>query len=80
MELRVLEGVADRARRVLAEETDVSIEDGTGTEVPPESAQQEQSAKLTFGSGGVVQATAWTYVAAFLLMAAIILTGLLVGL
>jgi hypothetical protein len=27
-----------------------------------------------------VQATAWTYVAAFLLMVAIILTGLLVGL
>jgi hypothetical protein len=80
VELRVLEGAADRARRVLTEETDVSVGDGIGTETPPEPAQQEQSANLTFGSGGVVQATAWTYVAACLLMVASILTGLLIGL
>lgn len=79
VELRVLEGEADRARHVLEEETNVSIEDGISTEMASESAQQEQS-ELTFGSGGLAWATAWTYVAAFLLMVAIILTGLLIGL
>jgi hypothetical protein len=79
VELRVLEGEADRARHVLKEKTEVSSEYGISTEIPSESAQEEQS-KLTFGSGGLVQATAWTYVAAFLFMVAIILTGLLVGL
>ena len=78
--LRVLEGVADRARRVLEEETSVSVEDEVAAEISSESAQKEQSTELTFGSGGLVQATAWTYVAAFLLMVAIILTGLLIGL
>jgi len=80
VELRALEGGADRARRVLDEETSVSVEDEVAAGMPSESAQQEQSANLTFGSGGLVQATAWTYVAAFLLMVAIILTGLLIGL
>jgi len=80
VELRALEGGADRARRVLDEETSVSVEDEAAAGMPSESAQQEQSANLTFGSGGLVQATAWTYVAAFLLMVAIILTGLLIGL
>ncbi|MCS3678333.1 hypothetical protein GGP72_002264 [Salinibacter ruber] len=47
--------------------------------MPSESIQEEQG-ELTFGSGGLVQATAWAYVAAFLFMVAIILTGLLVGL
>jgi hypothetical protein len=79
VELRVLEGEADRARHVLEEKTEVSPEYGISTEMPSESAQEEQS-ELTFGSGGLVQATAWTYVAAFLFMVAIILTGLLVGL
>ncbi len=80
VELRVLEGVAHRAQRVLEEEMGVSVEDEVTAEMPAESAQQGQSAGLTFGSGGLVQATAWTYVAAFLLMVAIILTGLLIGL
>jgi len=80
VELRALEGGADRARRVLDGETSVSVEDEAAAGMPSESAQQEQSANLTFGSGGLVQATAWTYVAAFLLMVAIILTGLLIGL
>lgn len=79
VELRVLDGEADRARHVLEEKTEVSPEYGISTEMPSESVQEEQS-ELTFGSGGVVQATAWTYVAAFLFMVAIILTGLLVGL
>jgi len=79
VELRVLDGEADRARHVLEEKTEVSPEYGNSTEMPSESAQQEQS-ELTFGSGGLVQATAWTYVAAFLLMVAIVLAGLLVGL
>lgn len=80
VELRVLEAVADRARRVLEAETSVSVADEIGAGRLSESAQQEQSATLTFGSGGLVQATAWTYVAAFFLMVAIILTGLFVGL
>jgi len=80
VELRVFEGVENRARRVLKEETSVSIENGIRSEMPSESAQQEQSANLTFGSGRLMQTTAWTYVAAFLLMVAIILTGLLLGL
>jgi hypothetical protein len=80
VELRVLEGVADRAQRVLEEETSASVVDEVPVELPSESARQEQSPNLTFGSGGFVQATAWTYVAAFFLMVAIILTGLLVGL
>lgn len=79
VELRVLEGEADRARHVLEEKTEVSPDSVISTEMPSESVQEEQS-ELTFGSGGLVQATAWTYVAAFLLMVAIILTGLLVGL
>jgi len=80
VELCVLEGAAERARRVLEEETSGSVEGGSGTEMSSEPIQQERSANLTFGSGGLVQATAGTYVAAFLLMVAIILTGLLVGL
>ncbi|MCS4048855.1 hypothetical protein [Salinibacter ruber] len=79
VELRVLKEEADRARHVLEEKTEVSPEYGISTEMPSESVQEEQS-ELTFGSGGLVQATAWTYVAAFLFMVAIILTGLLVGL
>ncbi|MCS3669200.1 2-phospho-L-lactate transferase/gluconeogenesis factor (CofD/UPF0052 family) [Salinibacter ruber] len=79
VELRVLEVEADRARHVLEEKTEVSPDSVISTEMPSESVQEEQS-ELTFGSGGLVQATAWTYVAAFLLMVAIILTGLLVGL
>ncbi|PQJ26778.1 hypothetical protein BSZ35_17740 [Salinibacter sp. 10B] len=79
VKLRVLEGEADRAHHVLEEKTEVSPEYGVTTEMPSESVQEEQS-ELTFGSGGLVQATAWTYVAAFLFMVAIILTGLLVGL
>ncbi|MCS3831268.1 hypothetical protein GGP91_003369 [Salinibacter ruber] len=79
VELRVLEGEADRARHVLEEKTEVSPDSVISTEMPSESVQEEQS-ELTFGSGGLVQATAWTYVAAFLFMVAIILTGLLVGL
>jgi hypothetical protein len=58
VELRVLEGVANRARRVLEEETTVSVEEGSGTGMPPESPQQERGVSLTFGSGGLVQATA----------------------
>jgi len=79
VELRVLEVEADRARHVLEEKTEVSPDSVISTEMPSESVQEEQS-ELTFGSGGLVQATAWTYVAAFLLMVAIILPGLLVGL
>jgi hypothetical protein len=79
VELHVLVGEADRARHVLEEKTEVSPGQGISTEMPSESVQEEQS-ELTFGSGGLVQATAWTYVAAFLLMVAIILPGLLVGL
>lgn len=44
------------------------------------SGRKEQNEKLTFGSGGFVQATAWTYVATFLFMVSIILTGLLIRL
>ena len=80
VELRVLEGAADRARRVLGEEPHLSAEGRAGAAMPSASAQQRDRADLTFGSGGLVQATAWTYVAAFLFMVAIILTGLLVGL
>jgi hypothetical protein len=79
VELRVLEGEADRAHHVLEEKREAALRSGISTEMPSESAQQEQG-ELTFGRGGLVQATAWTYVAAFLLMVAIILTGLLVGL
>ena len=80
VELRVLEGEADRPRRILKEEASVSVEAGISAEMSPEAAQREQSAHLAFGSGGLVQATAWTYVAAFLLMVTIILTGLLASL
>ncbi|MCS3704812.1 hypothetical protein [Salinibacter ruber] len=80
VELRVLEGETDRARRVLKEETNLSTEDGISSEMHSKSVQEEGSANLTFGSSGIVQTTAWTYVAVFLLMVAIILTGLLVGL
>ena len=79
VELRVLKEEADRARHVLEEKTEVSPEQGISTEMSSESVQEEQS-ELTFGSGGLAWATAWTYVAAFLLMVAIILAGLLVGL
>jgi hypothetical protein len=79
VELRVLEGEADRAHHVLEEKMEVALKSGISTEMPSESTQEEQS-ELTFGSGGLVQATAWTYVAAFLFMVVIILTGLLVGL
>ena len=80
VELRVLEKQADQARRVRGAKTSVSATGGTGAEMLPESARQEERATLTFGGGGLVQATAWTYVAVFFLMVAIILTGLLVGL
>ena len=80
VELRVLEKQADRARRVLAANTSVSATGGTGAEMLRESARQEERATLTFGGGGLVQATAWTYVMALFLMVAIILTELLVGL
>jgi hypothetical protein len=80
VELRVLDREADRTRRVLEEELSVSVEDEIGAETRPEPVQQERSASLTLGSGGLVQATAWTYVAAFPLMVVIILTGLFVGL
>lgn len=58
LELRVLGEVVDRARCVLEEETSVSVQEETSAEMPTESAQQEQRAELTFGSGGLVQATA----------------------
>jgi len=80
VELRVLEGMADRARRILAEEASVPVGEEIGAERPSEFAQPEQRASLTFGGGGLVQATVWTYVAAFLLMVAIILAGLLISL
>ena len=84
--LRVLKGVADRAHRVLAEDTSVSVEGEVTEEMHSKSTPEKQSASLTFGSGGLVQAAAWKYVAAwtcvaaFLFMVAIILTSLLAGL
>jgi hypothetical protein len=80
VELRVLEGEAERARQVLSAETAGAVEGETSMETPSGSAQKGGARGLTFGRNGFVQATAWTYVAAFLLMVAIILTGLLVGL
>jgi len=79
VKLRVLEGMVDRARRILAERR-ATADGGTGTQDSSEAAHDEESRNLTFGAGGFVQATAWTYVAAFLFMVAIILTGLLIGL
>ncbi|WP_157942182.1 hypothetical protein [Salinibacter altiplanensis] len=50
--------------------------------MPSASAQQRDRTALTFGGGGLVQATGppWTYVAGFLLMVTVILAGLPVGL
>ena len=79
VELRVLEGTAGRARGVL-DEASGAAEVGRGAERPTESADEEHRASLTLGGGGLVQATSWAYVAAFLLMVTIILIGLLVGL
>ncbi|MFB6230717.1 MAG: hypothetical protein ABEL04_06120 [Salinibacter sp.] len=79
MELRVLKKVADQTRHALTGETSVSTKGGPDVETPPSAAALEESENLTFGSGEFVQATAWTYVAAFLLMVAIILTSLLIG-
>lgn len=79
VKLRVLEGMVDRARRILAERS-ATADGETGTFGSSKDAHEEESPNLTFGAGGFVQATAWTYVAAFLFMVAIILTGLLIGL
>ncbi|WP_103030280.1 hypothetical protein [Salinibacter altiplanensis] len=57
VELRGLEDVADPARRAFGEETHVSVEDGVPAAMPSESAQQRDRAALTFGRGGLVQAT-----------------------
>lgn len=68
VKLCVLEGVGDQASRILEEQ---------GLFGENEQADEEEWADAP---GGWVQATAWTYVAAFVLMVALILTGLLVGL
>jgi hypothetical protein len=79
VKLRVLEGMVDRARRIL-EEQSATADGETSTLGSSKAAHEEESPNLTFGAGGVVMATAWTYVAAFLFRVAIILTGLLIGL
>jgi hypothetical protein len=79
VKLRVMDREVDRARHILAEETDVSAKRKVGAEKSSESVQQDYDGDFT-GDAGVVQATAWMYIAAFFLMVAIILTGLFVGL
>lgn len=68
VKLCVLEGVAEEACRIL------EAENVSGDH------KRVDEGDLTHAPGGWVQATAWTYVAAFVFMVALILTGLLVGL
>ncbi|PEN12713.1 hypothetical protein CRI94_11840 [Longibacter salinarum] len=75
--LLVLDQEVDRARHVL-EETSMSVDQDVASDRSARST--EESANLTFGLDGFVQATAGTYLTVFVLMVAMILTGLLVGL
>jgi hypothetical protein len=47
--------------------------------MPPDARDDASAGTLTFSSSGVLQATAWTYMAAFLLMVTIIVVGLLLS-
>jgi len=74
VELRVLDQDVEHARQLLPLDGPSATEI-SGTGKLPES--EEDSGNLTFSQGGFVQATAWTYVAAFLLMVTVIVMGLL---
>lgn len=76
VELRILTHEARRAHEILETGPD-SAPRGGGTEMPPDAGEEASAGPLTFSSSGFVQATAWTYVAAFLLMVTIIVVGLL---
>ena len=71
--LRVLDHEVEQARDIL----DVEAKPvPAGDDADMRSGDDADAADLTFSSDGLVQATAWTYVALFLLMIAVILTGL----
>lgn len=74
VKLRVLEQDMEHARKLLSD-NGPSAEGNPGEQRPPGSTEASES--LTFSQGGFVRATAWTYVAAFLLMVTVIVMGLL---
>lgn len=77
VELRVLNDEAEAARKILAVDGDAAA--GTdGRRLPPDTGDADEAEDLTFSPGGFVQATAWAYVAAFLLMVTVIIMGLLI--
>jgi hypothetical protein len=88
--LRVFEDEAEEAREILAQTSESSgqsssanltgLEEDATVEGVSNGVDRVGEDNLTLASGSWIEATAWTYVAAFLLMVAIILTGLLVAL
>jgi len=75
VKLRVLDHNAEQALDIL----DVDAKPvPTGSDASDVETHSDE-ADLTFSRGGFVQTTAWTYVAAFLLMVAVIVAGLWVS-
>lgn len=70
--LRVLDHEAAQALDILGVDAK-PVPAGLGAEMH---ANDDEEPNLTFSRNGFVQTTAWTYVAAFLLMVAIIVAGL----
>jgi len=87
--LRVFEQEAEHAQEILSQASEsprdpassnvTALEEGAAMEGVGDGDEHVDEENLTMASGSWVGATAWTYVAAFVLMVAIILTGLLVG-
>ncbi len=77
--LQMTEGVRLRVLDHKIEQA-LDIVDVSAASVPAglraEMHANDEEANLTFSRNGFVQATAWTYVAAFLLMVAVIVAGL----
>jgi hypothetical protein len=72
VKLRVLDREAEQALAIL--DVDAEAVPAQGDEEVR--SDNETDADLTFSGGRLVQATAWTYVAVFMLMVAVILAGL----
>lgn len=78
VKLRVLDHKAEQALNILDVDAKPVPAD-SGMEMPDAEMHSDDEADLAFSRNGFVQATAWTYVAAFLLMVAVIVAGLWVS-
>jgi hypothetical protein len=78
VELRVLDREVEQAHKILTIDGDTAVKTDS-REMPSETDEAEKTGGLMFSDGGFVQATAWIYVAAFLLMVTVIIMGLLIS-